>query len=42
MSRSYLHPDQLVTLVVGKSATFDKPLSTLGPVIALPVDSIHR
>ena len=42
VSRSYLHPDQLVTLVVGKSATFDKPLSTLGSVTVMPVDSIRR
>lgn len=42
VSRRYLHPDRLVILVVGKPTAFDKPLSTLGPVIAMPVDSIHR
>jgi predicted Zn-dependent peptidase len=42
VARSHLHPDQLVTVVVGKSTTFDKPLSTLGPVTVMPVDSIHR
>jgi len=42
VSRSYLHPDRLVTLVVGKSATFDKSLATLGSVTVMPVDSIHR
>src|SRR5213079_797724 len=28
----YLHKDQLAVLVVGNTAEFDKPLSTLGPV----------
>lgn len=42
VSRRYLHPDQLVTVVVGRPAAFDKPLSTLGPVTVMPVDSIHR
>lgn len=42
VSRRYLHADQLVTLVVGKSSAFDKPLDSLGPVIVMPVDSIHR
>lgn len=42
VSRRYLHTDQLVTLVVGKPSAFDKPLDSLGPVIVMPVDSIHR
>lgn len=42
VSRRYLHADQLVTIVVGKPSTFDKPLDALGPVIRMPVDSIHR
>lgn len=42
VSRRYLHPDRLVTVVVGKPASFDKPLTTLGPVTVMPVDSIHR
>lgn len=42
VSRRYLHADQLVTVVVGKPSTFDKPLDSLGPVIQMPVDSIHR
>lgn len=42
VSRRYLHADQLVTVVVGKPGGFDKPLDSLGPVIVMPVDSIHR
>jgi predicted Zn-dependent peptidase len=42
VSRRLLHPDRLVMVVVGKSSAFDKPLSTLGPVTLMPVDSIHR
>jgi zinc protease len=42
VSRRYLHPDRMVILVVGKPTGFDKPLASLGPVTALPVDSIHR
>jgi zinc protease len=42
VSRKYLHPDQLVILVVGKPGAFDKPLTELGPVTRLPVDSIKR
>jgi predicted Zn-dependent peptidase len=38
----YLHPDRLVVLVVGKSSSFDKPLSELGEVTVLPVDAIKR
>jgi len=32
----------MVILLVGKPGAFDKPLTSLGPVTALPVDSIHR
>jgi zinc protease len=42
VSRRYLHPDRMVTLVVGKPGAFDKPLSSLGPVTRMPVDSIRR
>ena len=42
VSRRLLHPDRLVTVVVGKPSAFDKPLSALGPVTVMPVDSIHR
>jgi predicted Zn-dependent peptidase len=42
VARRYLHPDRLVIVVVGKPGAFDKPLSTLGPVSTMPVDSIHR
>ena len=42
VSEKYLHPDELVTVVVGKPSAFDKPLSTLGAVTVMPVDSIHR
>ena len=33
----YLHKDQVRVLVVGNSAEFDKPLSTLGPVTTLDI-----
>lgn len=42
VSRRLLHADQLVTVVVGKPSAFDKALDALGPVIVMPVDSIHR
>jgi zinc protease len=42
VSQRYLHSDKLVIVVVGKPSAFDKALSTLGPVTALPVDSIRR
>ncbi|HMA39528.1 MAG TPA: pitrilysin family protein [Gemmatimonadales bacterium] len=42
VSRRLLHPDRLVMVVVGKPSAFDKPLTTLGPVTMMPVDSIHR
>ena len=40
VARKYVHKNQLAVLVVGNTAEFDKPLSTLGPVtdvdIAIP------
>lgn len=42
VSEKYLHPDRLITVVVGKVSAFDKPLATYGPVTAMPVDSIRR
>jgi zinc protease len=42
VSQRYLHPDKLVVVVVGKPSAFDKPLSGLGSVTTLPVDSIKR
>ena len=42
VAQRYLHPDRLVTVVVGKPTAFDRPLSDYGLVTALPVDSIKR
>jgi hypothetical protein len=42
VSQRYLHPDKLVMVVVGKPSAFDRALSEIGPVTALPVDSIRR
>ncbi len=42
VAQRYLHPDKLVTVVVGKTSAFDRPLSEYGPITALPVDSIKR
>jgi hypothetical protein len=42
VTAKYLHSDRLVVLVVGKSSTFDRPLSELGEVTVLPVDAIKR
>jgi len=38
VARKYIHPDQMIIVVVGDKARFDKPLDDLGPVhkIALP------
>jgi predicted Zn-dependent peptidase len=41
-SGRHLKPDALVIVVVGKSSAFDRPLTELGAVTALPVDSIRR
>jgi predicted Zn-dependent peptidase len=42
VSERHLKPDELVMVVVGKPAAFDRPLAELGTVTALPVDSIRR
>lgn len=42
VSQRYLHPDKMVIVVVGKPSSFDKALSTLGPVTPMAVDSIKR
>jgi len=42
VAQRYLHPERLVTVVVGKPSAFDKSLSEYGPVTALSVDSIKR
>lgn len=42
VSRRYLHPDQLIVVVVGKPSAFDRPLAELGEVTSLPVDAIKR
>ena len=42
VAKRYLHSDQMVILVVGKPSAFDKPLTEIGPVVRLPVDSIKR
>jgi predicted Zn-dependent peptidase len=42
VTAKYLHPDRLVTVIVGKSSAFDRPLAELGDVTVLPVDGIKR
>jgi zinc protease len=37
VAAKYVHKDQLAVLVVGNSAEFDKPLSSLGPVTNLDI-----
>ena len=37
VAEKYVHKDQLATLVVGKAADFDKPLSTYGSVTTLDI-----
>jgi zinc protease len=37
VAEKYIHKDQLATLVVGKAADFDKPLSAYGPVTTLDI-----
>jgi predicted Zn-dependent peptidase len=37
VAKKYVHPDQLTMLVVGKSADFDKPLTTVGKVTTLDI-----
>ena len=41
-SERHLKPDELVMVIVGKPAAFDRPLAELGTVTMLPVDSIKR
>jgi zinc protease len=41
-ARRYLHPDRMVTVVVGKPSTFDAPLSNIGPVTPMTVEQIIR
>jgi zinc protease len=38
-AQKYIHKDQLAVLVVGKSADFDKPLSSFGPVTTLDISA---
>jgi predicted Zn-dependent peptidase len=40
--QKFLHPDNLVIVVVGKSSAFDGPLSRLGPVTTMKVEDILR
>ena len=42
VTAKHLHADRLVTVIVGKSSAFDKPLAELGEVTVLPVDGIKR
>ncbi|MBI1722364.1 MAG: insulinase family protein [Gemmatimonadetes bacterium] len=42
VSERYLHPDRMITVVVGKPSAFDAPLSTLGPVTTMTLEEIHR
>jgi zinc protease len=37
VAKTYVHPDQLAMLVVGKQADFEKPLSSLGAVSTIDV-----
>jgi zinc protease len=37
VSKQYIHPDQLATLVVGNPSEFGKPLTTLGKVTTLDI-----
>ncbi|MDO8667387.1 MAG: hypothetical protein Q7J79_12280, partial [Gemmatimonadales bacterium] len=41
-AQRYLHPDRMVMVVIGKAASFDRPLSTLGPVTTMAVEEIRR
>lgn len=41
-AQRYLHPDRMVMVVVGKAGSFDRPLSTLGPVTSMAVEEIRR
>jgi zinc protease len=37
VAAKYMHKDKLAVLVVGNTAEFDKPLSSLGPVTTLDI-----
>jgi zinc protease len=37
VARKYVHPDALAILVVGKESTFEKPLTTIGPVKTIDI-----
>jgi zinc protease len=37
VAKKYVHPDQLTLLVIGKSADFDKPVSTFGKVVNVDI-----
>jgi zinc protease len=39
VAKGRFHPEKMVTLVVGNDAEFDKPLSTLGEVVALDYET---
>jgi len=41
-SQRYLHPDRLITVVVGNPAAFERPLSTLGTVTTMRLEDIRR
>lgn len=42
VSERYLHPDRLITVVVGNPAAFERPLSTLGTVTTMRLEEIRR
>jgi len=42
VSQRYLHPDRLITVVVGNPSAFDRPLSTFGAVTAMKLEDIRR
>jgi hypothetical protein len=37
VAETYIHPDKMIMLVVGKSADFDKPVSTFGEVTEIDI-----
>ncbi len=39
VARKYLHPDEMIILVVGKEESFDNPLSTLGKVKTIDINN---
>ena len=42
VSERYLHPDRLITVVVGNPAAFDRALSSLGMVTTMKLEDIRR